>query len=82
MGEQESLAFDAASGKRPSQPPSSGAGAPKARPRKATAQKSAPTNRSAPRSRTTAQEMAGRQRDISVSEFFAKNRHLQGFDNH
>jgi DNA topoisomerase VI subunit B len=81
MGEQESLAFDAASGKRPSQPPSSGAGAPKARPREATAQKSAPTNRSAPRSRTTAQEMAGRQRDISVSEFFAKNRHLLGFDN-
>ncbi|MFC1783680.1 DNA topoisomerase VI subunit B [Planctomycetota bacterium] len=28
-----------------------------------------------------AQEMAGRQRDISVSEFFAKNRHLLGFDN-
>ncbi|MBW2393056.1 MAG: DNA topoisomerase VI subunit B [Deltaproteobacteria bacterium] len=34
-----------------------------------------------PRSRTTAQEMAGKQRDISVSEFFAKNRHLLGFDN-
>ena len=29
----------------------------------------------------TAKEMAGRQRDISVSEFFAKNRHLLGFDN-
>ena len=28
-----------------------------------------------------AQEMAGRQRDISISEFFAKNRHLLGFDN-
>jgi len=25
--------------------------------------------------------MAARQRDISVSEFFAKNRHLLGFDN-
>jgi DNA topoisomerase-6 subunit B len=28
----------------------------------------------------TAVEMAGRQRDISVSEFFLKNRHLLGFD--
>ena len=31
--------------------------------------------------RETAESMAGRQRDISVSEFFAKNRHLLGFDN-
>lgn len=31
--------------------------------------------------RTTAEAMAGRQREISVSEFFAKNRHLLGFDN-
>ncbi len=29
----------------------------------------------------TAEDMASRQRDISVSEFFAKNRHLLGFDN-
>jgi len=29
----------------------------------------------------SAEEMAGRQREISVSEFFAKNRHLLGFDN-
>jgi len=29
----------------------------------------------------TAEQLAGRQRDISVSEFFAKNRHLLGFDN-
>jgi len=28
-----------------------------------------------------AQTLAGRQREISVSEFFAKNRHLLGFDN-
>ena len=27
-----------------------------------------------------AHEMASRQRDISVSEFFLKNRHLLGFD--
>ncbi len=31
--------------------------------------------------RETAETMAARQKDISVSEFFAKNRHLLGFDN-
>ena len=31
--------------------------------------------------RTTAAELAKKQRDISISEFFAKNRHLLGFDN-
>jgi DNA topoisomerase-6 subunit B len=31
--------------------------------------------------RATAESMAAKQRDISVSEFFAKNRHLLGFDN-
>jgi DNA topoisomerase-6 subunit B len=36
----------------------------------------------AARSRTvTAETLATQQRDISVSEFFAKNRHLLGFDN-
>ena len=30
---------------------------------------------------STAEEMAKRQRDISVAEFFTKNRHLLGFDN-
>jgi DNA topoisomerase-6 subunit B len=39
-----------------------------------------PSSRSAPR-RETAESMASRQRDISVSEFFTKNRHLLGFDN-
>ncbi|MDH3213845.1 MAG: hypothetical protein OEM05_15300, partial [Myxococcales bacterium] len=29
--------------------------------------------------RTTAAELAKKQRDISISEFFAKNRHLLGF---
>ncbi|GAB4386892.1 MAG: DNA topoisomerase VI subunit B [Phycisphaerales bacterium] len=33
------------------------------------------------RSRATAESMAAKQREISVSEFFAKNRHLLGFDN-
>jgi DNA topoisomerase VI subunit B len=35
----------------------------------------------APRRRATAQSMAASQREISVSEFFVKNRHLLGFDN-
>jgi DNA topoisomerase-6 subunit B len=49
---------------------------------------SAPTGKAAkpsapepPRARSTASELARKQRDISVSEFFAKNRHLLGFDN-
>lgn len=33
------------------------------------------------RTNATAESMAAGQRDISVSEFFAKNRHLLGFDN-
>jgi len=37
-----------------------------------------PTNKSR---RATAESMATKQRDVSVSEFFAKNRHLLGFDN-
>jgi DNA topoisomerase-6 subunit B len=35
----------------------------------------------APGRRETAESMAARQREISVSEFFTKNRHLLGFDN-
>lgn len=34
-----------------------------------------------PKKRRTAEEMAETQREISVSEFFVKNRHLLGFDN-
>jgi DNA topoisomerase-6 subunit B len=37
--------------------------------------------RKKPARRETAQSMAARQREISVSEFFTKNRHLLGFDN-
>src|SRR3954468_5875092 len=33
------------------------------------------------RQRETAETLARKQKDISVSEFFAKNRHLLGFDN-
>jgi DNA topoisomerase VI subunit B len=35
----------------------------------------------APSRRVTAESLATRQREISVSEFFMKNRHLLGFDN-
>src|SRR4029079_12531769 len=35
----------------------------------------------APQQQITAVEMGARQREISVSEFFTKNRHLRGFDN-
>jgi DNA topoisomerase-6 subunit B len=44
-------------------------------PEAATAPSKAPAKR-----RATAQTLAAGQRDISVSEFFAKNRHLLGFD--
>jgi DNA topoisomerase-6 subunit B len=41
-----------------------------------------PAGRRAPeRKRETAQSLGARQREISVSEFFSKNRHLLGFDN-
>ncbi|MEM7228626.1 MAG: DNA topoisomerase VI subunit B [Planctomycetota bacterium] len=39
------------------------------------------STRSRSRNRATAESMASKQREISVSEFFAKNRHLLGFDN-
>jgi len=37
--------------------------------------------KSSTKTRANAETMAAKQRDISVSEFFAKNRHLLGFDN-
>jgi len=45
------------------------------------AEEAAPATVKAPARRATAAEMATRQREISVSEFFVKNRHLLGFDN-
>src|SRR5438067_2775280 len=39
------------------------------------------TIKSRPVMRETAETLARKQKDISVSEFFAKNRHLLGFDN-
>ena len=47
--------------------------------KKKTPARSKPTRRAPPRA--TADELAKGQREISVSEFFAKNRHLLGFDN-
>ena len=52
-------------------------------PKKSTAKKSASKTAAAKPGgsrRRTAQEMAAKQREISVSEFFTKNRHLLGFD--
>jgi len=40
-----------------------------------------PRQRKSRHQAATAESMAAKQRDISVSEFFAKNRHLLGFDN-
>ncbi|HET7824123.1 MAG TPA: DNA topoisomerase VI subunit B [Anaeromyxobacter sp.] len=41
----------------------------------------APEGKRAPKRRATAEQMAAKQREISISEFFTKNRHLLGFDN-
>ncbi len=43
--------------------------------------KTATTKPKASRSPATAESMATKQKEIAVSEFFAKNRHLLGFDN-
>jgi DNA topoisomerase-6 subunit B len=72
MAKQESFAFaaraeSAASGSRAH--------------RKAKAPPRAKRPRKEPRGRASAVELAKKQRDISISEFFAKNRHLLGFDN-
>jgi len=49
----------------------------------ATASKKAASKGGQPKQarRLSAQQMAGKHREISVSEFFSKNRHLLGFDN-
>jgi DNA topoisomerase-6 subunit B len=54
---------------------------PKARSRKTGADSPIKAPAKAGRTNATAETMAGMQREISVSEFFAKNRHLLGFDN-
>ena len=57
--------------------------APKSHPKAKSSSKASKNGKPKPvkRRRATAKSMAADQRDISVSEFFAKNRHLLGFDN-
>ncbi len=96
MSKQESFAFSGAgkgkkkaskagkaSGKRTRKAPAKAKTSQKAAKKKAEEPVVAKPKKKASKARTrsTAQEMAGKQRDISVSEFFAKNRHLLGFDN-
>lgn len=82
---------------KPARPKTSPSGPPSARPKKEKAvaaesdrvkaeasekTESKSAGRAAPaRKRETAETMARRQREISVAEFFQKNRHLLGFDN-
>jgi len=64
-----------AAGKNPAAEPAPAADSRAAEPAAAANGQPKPTKR-----RATAQALAAGQRDISVSEFFAKNRHLLGFD--
>ena len=61
---------------RPAKPESAEPGSKPAQP----AAPAAANGRGPTKRRATAQSLAAGQRDISVSEFFAKNRHLLGFD--
>jgi len=83
MGEQEKFVFAAAaSGARPVPARPVKAAAREGTPRRAAASRTRkPPKRAEPRRTRSAVELAKQQRDISVSEFFAKNRHLLGFDN-
>jgi DNA topoisomerase VI subunit B len=68
--------------RRPAEPSANGDGhAPEEAVEEAAHAESNGEAHAAPKRRATAQSMAAKQRDISVSEFFAKNRHLLGFDN-
>src|SRR5262245_38167266 len=56
--------------------------APRAKPSPPPPERGKPRTRaSVDRGRESADSMAARQREISISEFFTKNRHLLGFDN-
>ncbi|MBW2448069.1 MAG: DNA topoisomerase VI subunit B [Deltaproteobacteria bacterium] len=85
MADQEEFAFGAArAGGEFVKKSGSKAGHKKKAPARKTPKKKAQAKKpraKAPRARQTAQDLAGGARDISVSEFFAKNRHLLGFDN-
>lgn len=71
-GEAESKAKAKAKAEPPSDDPSSGEGGKKQSRNKDAGKKK--------RKRRSAESLASGQRDISVSEFFVKNRHLLGFD--
>jgi DNA topoisomerase-6 subunit B len=83
MSEQESLAFGskAATAVRRKRGPKGRARTRTSAARKGPKRRRAAKPRSGARTRATATELARKQRDISISEFFAKNRHLLGFDN-
>ncbi len=55
--------------------------APQTKKSASTRTKAAPRSKKAPGPAPSAESMSKKQREISVSEFFAKNRHLLGFDN-
>ena len=63
-----------------SRKPSRKSRAPAPEPEAAAAPSPASNGKAPPKRRASAQALAAGQRDISVSEFFAKNRHLLGFD--
>jgi DNA topoisomerase-6 subunit B len=79
--QQEMLPFEsAARGSRPAPDK------PRKAPRKPRAARASPKAKGSSKpkgssGRLSAESMAAKQREISVSEFFAKNRHLLGFDN-
>jgi DNA topoisomerase VI subunit B len=67
----------------PASPPPDAEAAPEAAAEKGAASAAVAGARAAapPRKRETAESLGRRQREISVAEFFQKNRHLLGFDN-
>ena len=86
MSEQQSFGFRAAAAAEPDESQTVTKASKKAGKRHPTApapSTTRPTTRSRSHAapRATAADMAKKQREISVSEFFAKNRHLLGFDN-
>ena len=86
MADQEEFAFAAAAASggatvKKTRSPAARKKAPSRKAAKGPGPEPAAARTRAPRTPRSAQEMARQQRDISVSEFFAKNRHLLGFDN-
>ena len=78
---QLSLAEMAPAAKAAAKPASKPAAKPASKPAApATPTSAAPARARKPVAHLSAQDMAARQREISVSEFFTKNRHLLGFD--